>query len=72
MKDEVKVVTRENRCSNLNHSRLNPPVRFCSACGKVVNGNIDPKVCSEEEHAKSRRSQNKYCVNCGEQLIREG
>ena len=40
-------------------------------CGDVVNGNIPDRKCSEEEHTKSRRSRNKYCVDCGEELIKE-
>ena len=59
------------RCPNANHSRTNAPVRYCPMCGDVVNGNMPTKRCREEEHAKSRRDQNKYCVDCGEQLIKE-
>ena len=61
---------QKDRCLNYNHGRLNVQVRSCSMCGDVVNKNIPSKRCSEEEHAKSRRSRNKYCVDCGEQLIK--
>jgi len=61
---------QENRCLNTNHSRTNAPVRFCPMCGEVVNINIPIKNCTQDEHAKSRRDRNKYCVNCGEQLIK--
>jgi hypothetical protein len=44
-------------------------VSFCSMCSEVVNKNISSLVCSEEEHAIRRRDRNKYCVDCGEQLI---
>jgi hypothetical protein len=27
------------------------------------------KKCTEEEHAKNRRERNKYCLDCGKQLI---
>ena len=57
------------KCPNLNHTRSNVPVRFCPMCGDVVNKNIPIKRCGEEKHAKSRRGRNKYCVDCGEQLI---
>ncbi len=57
------------RCRNFNHSRTHVAVRFCTLCGEVVNGNISIRRCSEEEHAKRRRDQNKFCVDCGEQLI---
>jgi hypothetical protein len=36
----------------------------------VVNENIILKKCSEAEHAERRRDRNKYCVHCGEQLIK--
>jgi hypothetical protein len=36
----------------------------------VVNGNLIAEKCSEEEHARKRRNRNKYCVDCGEQLIK--
>jgi len=38
-------------------------------CGDVVNRNIPIKNCSEEEHAKKRKDRNKYCIDCGKQLI---
>ena len=60
----------DKSCPNLNHRRSNAPVRFCPMCGGVVNGDIHIKTCSEEEHAKRRRNQSKYCIDCGEQLIR--
>ena len=62
---------QNGRCPNANHSRTNAPVHFCPMCGNVVNGNIPTRRCLEEEHAKSRREQSKYCVYCGEQLIKE-
>ena len=63
------MITRRDYCPNLNHRRRNAPVRFCPMCGEVVNENIPIKKCTEEEHAKSRRERNKYCLDCGEQLI---
>ncbi len=62
-------MTQGNRCPNVNHGRVNAPVRFCPMCGGVVNGNIIIKKCSEEEHAIKRRERNKYCIDCGKQLI---
>ncbi len=61
----------EDRCLNYNHGRSNVPVRFCSMCGEVVNNDISAKVCSEETHARKRRERNKYCMDCGEQLIQD-
>lgn len=63
-------MTRERRCLNFNHGRANAPVRFCPMCGEVVNENIPIKKCSEQRHAMRRRGGSKYCVDCGEQLIR--
>jgi hypothetical protein len=56
-------------CTNRNHSNSNARVRFCPTCGEVVAANVAIKKCPESEHARRRRSQNKYCVDCGEQLI---
>ena len=64
------MLTRENYCPNFNHGRENAPVRFCPECGEVVNEDIPIRKCNKEEHAKSRRERDPYCVNCGEQLIR--
>lgn len=44
-------------------------VRFCCHCGAVVNKDIRPSFCAEEKHARMRRSQNFYCMDCGERLI---
>jgi hypothetical protein len=59
------------RCPNLNHGRHDVPVRFCPMCGEVVNRDIRIKKCTEEEHASSRRKRNKYCLDCGEQLMKD-
>jgi rRNA maturation protein Nop10 len=58
-------------CPNMNHGRPNAPVAFCPECGEVVNPGIPSTSCSEERHAKQRRGGSHYCVDCGEQLIRE-
>lgn len=65
------MIMRANRCSNFNHGRANASVRFCPTCGGVVNKNIPVPMppCTEEKHAKDRRNRNKFCVDCGEQLI---
>jgi hypothetical protein len=64
-------MTQRNSCPNFNHSRVNAPVRACPMCGEMVNGNIPIKDCSEEEHAKKLKDRNKYCIDCGKQLIKE-
>ena len=58
------------RCDNFNHGRSNAPVRYCPSCGKVVNENPAIKKCSQDKHAEKRRGRNKFCVDCGEQLIK--
>ncbi len=61
---------QKDKCLNFNHGRLNVPVRYCPMCGKIVNEKIPSERCSEEEHAKSRRNRNRYCLDCGKQLIK--
>jgi len=53
----------------MNHRRTNAPVRFCSQCGEVVNGDLSTKRCSLEEHARRRRDREVFCVQCGERLV---
>jgi len=64
------MVRGQDRCPNLNHGRPNAPVRFCPKCGEVVNEDIPARKCEEGVHAKKRRERNKYCIDCGEQLIK--
>ena len=56
------------RCPNLNHSRSTAPVRACPMCGEIVNAGVLAKACSDEEHAKTRRERNAYCMHCGKRL----
>lgn len=58
----------EERCRNLNHSKMNVSVRFCSACGEIVNRNVQQKSCDSELHSKRRKSRDGYCVDCGKDL----
>ncbi len=60
-----------NPCTNLNHRRTESPVRCCPQCGAVVNARIATQRCSEGNHARSRRNQNLFCVDCGD-LLRRG
>lgn len=59
-----------NSCTNLNHRRSEAPVRCCPQCGIVVNAHIALRRCSEGNHARSRRNQNLFCVDCGDMLRR--
>ncbi|MCP5007972.1 MAG: hypothetical protein GY941_29165 [Planctomycetes bacterium] len=60
---------QRKRCENYNHSRLNVTVHACPLCGEVVNGDIPVKDCSDAEHAKMRKERNKFCIDCGKQLV---
>ena len=57
-----------SQCPNMNHSKINVQVRFCSMCGKVVNSRVIKKTCSPEKHAKSRKDRNRFCIDCGANL----
>jgi len=57
------------RCRNDNHGRSVVTVRFCCNCGTVVNKDIRSASCGQEKHARMRRSQNLYCMDCGERLV---
>jgi hypothetical protein len=57
------------RCANDNHGRAVVTVRFCCTCGTVVNKAIRPSLCAVEKHARMRRSQSIYCIDCGERLV---
>lgn len=61
---------RPEPCLNLNHRKTNAPVRCCPNCGAVVNDKIPIKQCSEQVHANRKMQQSKFCVDCGEQLIK--
>jgi hypothetical protein len=56
------------RCANDNHGRAVVTVRFCAHCGAVVNERIRAALCPQESHARMRRAQSAYCVDCGERL----
>lgn len=59
-----------NQCPNMNHSKINVQVRYCSMCGEVVNNQVIKKTCSSEKHAKSRKDRNCFCIDCGEKLAK--
>jgi len=64
------IIAREP-CLNFNHGRPSPPVRYCPSCGEVVNNSHTAEaMCSQEKHAKHRRNRNKYCTDCGKQLVK--
>ena len=62
---------RTDRCPNLNHGRMAPPVRFCPTCSKEVNARLAIPTCSDEKHALRRRERSAFCADCGKPLIIE-
>lgn len=60
----------QDPCPNLNHRRSPASVRFCPECGELVNPNIASENCAQEEHAVARRKRHRFCMRCGEQLIK--
>jgi hypothetical protein len=56
-------------CPNLNHRRADAPVRFCPACGRVVNAKMPQGQCPSVKHDASRRNHSVFCVDCGERLV---
>jgi rRNA maturation protein Nop10 len=56
-------------CPNRNHARLDAPVRHCPQCGGVVNDAVSVKHCPDTVHATYRRQQNRFCIDCGLELI---
>jgi hypothetical protein len=43
-------------------------VRWCPNCGEVLNPNILPRTCRDEEHVKLRRERSTFCMDCGTRL----
>ncbi len=66
---EVREMAQIELCPNDNHGRPIVTVRFCPNCGEIVNGEIPIGTCSEEQHAKRRRTQSAYCTDCGRGLF---
>ncbi|MGZ3770153.1 MAG: hypothetical protein ACXVCP_14570 [Bdellovibrio sp.] len=56
------------RCANMNHGKLNAPVRNCPMCGIVVNKVIRTH-CDDTKHAARRKDRNAFCCDCGKKLI---
>jgi hypothetical protein len=56
------------RCFNDNHGRMVIRVRFCPACGEVLNQAIAARKCAADTHARMRRSRSTYCMDCGSLL----
>ena len=55
------------RCPNMNHGRLNAPVKYCPMCGDLVNRAASGK-CDSETHANLRRNRHLFCHDCGKKL----
>ena len=57
------------RCPNMNHGRLNAPIRFCPNCGDKVNAQI-PNKCDGSKHPSLRKDRQMFCHQCGEKLMK--
>lgn len=70
MEIEKEGLMKLERCTNLNHTKSNVTVRFCSACGEVVNKSISKSHCSDQVHAARVKQRNRFCVDCGRPLFK--
>lgn len=59
---------KNTRCPNMNHGRLNAPVRNCPMCGEIVNKAVRVR-CDEEKHRAQRKERNTFCCDCGKKLV---
>ena len=57
------------RCANDNHGRTIVTVRHCCTCGALLNARIGSQPCADEKHARMRRSQHAFCMDCGDRLV---
>lgn len=60
---------RGRLCPNLNHGRSHPQVRYCPECGELLDASVRARPCSSLKHARERMNRNRFCMDCGEQLI---
>ena len=58
---------RINHCPNMNHGRLNAPVKYCPMCGDAVNRQATGS-CNPNKHADLRRQRLSFCHDCGKKL----
>jgi uncharacterized protein with PIN domain len=58
---------KRNTCKNMNHGKLNPPVKFCPTCGDKFKSTSSEK-CDEEKHKALRKDRNFFCHYCGKNL----
>lgn len=61
------MIKKEIRCANMNHGRLNAPVRHCPMCGETVNKAVRTS-CNDTRHAALRKDRNTFCCDCGKKL----
>ena len=59
-----------SNCVNLNHTKMNVLVRFCSLCGEIVNRKIQTRNCSESTHSERKKGGSKFCIDCGKKLVK--
>ncbi|MES2767853.1 MAG: hypothetical protein V4596_01800 [Bdellovibrionota bacterium] len=57
------------RCPNMNHGRMNPPVKFCPSCGESINAQAQRPKCDEFKHKAQRKGRSAFCQDCGKKLM---
>jgi endogenous inhibitor of DNA gyrase (YacG/DUF329 family) len=57
----------QEHCPNLNHSRMNVPLRHCPTCGEIVNRAARGK-CDSIRHASILKERHSFCPECGKNL----
>lgn len=55
-------------CTNMNHSKANPPIQFCPTCGDKFN-TTNRSICSAEIHKLRRKERSLFCSSCGYKLM---
>ncbi|MEQ1876793.1 MAG: hypothetical protein ABL958_09105 [Bdellovibrionia bacterium] len=58
-----------NLCPNLNHSRMNVPIKHCPKCGEIVNRSVFVR-CDGARHATLLKDRQTFCPDCGKKLAR--
>lgn len=64
-KDDL--MSAPNRCPNMNHGRMNAPVRYCPMCGGAVNRSAAGS-CDQGKHAELLKQRHAFCHDCGKSL----
>jgi acetone carboxylase gamma subunit len=58
----------KKHCANMNHGKMNPPIKFCPNCGELLNSGIRVS-CDDAKHKHFMKSRNFFCCDCGKKLL---